>query len=843
MCGTWVLCLVLFTIRPAQADSEPVYQIDLPAQAVADALTALSEQTGVAVIFPYDLARRRNANSVVGSYTLLQALAELLAGTGLSGGLSDKGVMTISPAGSAMPNQLRNTVKQFDQKSIATRSGASSVFAGITALLGSLAALTARSEEGELQSGGAFLEEVVVTAEKRAESMQRLPIAISAFSSEVLEQRGVVNVEDLQRLAPSLQVGTKQFGFQRIYIRGVGSSSFGDPTVSIVQDGVPMWGAYFDFDIFDTERVEVLRGPQGTVSGRNATAGTINVVSRRPTEQFDGGVKFTLGNYSYAAGEAHLSGPVVSDRLLGRVAVRSTHAGGYVTNYVNGQELGAISRIDARGTLLGELTDDVEAVLSWEHHSDRSNPFYVVNDGPVRLDLPSFNEVNQLRQFEWDRKGPFGSDINAQNDSTRDLAVLRLDWNLGSQAHLAATTGYSRRDIKYVADFEGTEVPVVTFDPATQVHPKVWQRSQELTLTADLTDRLDLILGGLYLSGELDRSFNLGIPYLGVPNYALHERTSDEIDSWAGYTQWRYRFTDALRVTAGVRYTRDSVTRVTGTYVGSTPIVPVKDEARYSAWTPRLAIDYMPTADLTLYANASRGYKAGGFNAPRTEFEPEYVWNYEGGVKANWLNARLSTRLAAFYMKYANLQQTIQEVDPARGVVQRIIGGDATIGGLELDLEAAITEHFRASLSGTWLPTAKYGDDLRSIDSQFPELGVRDLSGNRLIQAPKYQFNVSGEYTRPLGPEWQAVFTASYARQGRKFFDFYNHPFMEQQAYGVLNLQAILETTDGDWQVTAYANNATDTFYRTDKLAATTIYTTAWVGLPRMYGVSLAHLF
>jgi iron complex outermembrane receptor protein len=492
--------------------------------------------------------------------------------------------------------------------------------------------------------------------------------------------------------------------------------------------------------------------------------------------------------------------------------------------------------------VVAALTDDLKATLSWDHSVDRSNPFYVLNDGPVRSDLPTFNQVNHLTQFSWDQRGPFSSDIAATNNSHRDLVALRLDAQLGSTAHLTSITGYSQRDIRYMADFDGTAVPVVTFDPATQFHPSVWQASQEVTLTADLTDRLDLILGSLYLYGRNNQNDHLGLPYFGIPSYKLLQDTSDRISSWAGYTQWRYRLTDTLRLTAGIRYTHDDVTHVDGGGVGSLAAIPSVDRAPYSAWTPRFALDYMPGRDTTLYASVARGYKAGGFNAPATPFKPEFVWNYEVGLKKNWLDRRLNSRLAAFRMKYNHLQQTIQDVDPTRGVIQRIVSANATIEGMELELDAALTQRFHVTTAGTWLPTAHY-DDLQSVDTQFPELGVRNLSGNRMIQSPKYQYNVTGEYTQPLPAGWEAAYTVSYSSQGQKYFDVYNHPLLQQGAYGLLNLSASIQTQARDWQLTAFANNVTDQLYRTDKIAVNTDYTTAWIGLPRMYGVSLSHHF
>lgn len=764
-------------------------------------------------------------------------------------------------------DSVRHLIRCPQARGIARRATSWSVACSIT-LLNLYGPGVASAQESSASQGATTdsrargsIEEVIVTAEKRAESIQDLPIAISAYSGETLVQGGVEGLQNLQRIAPSLQLERQPGLATRINIRGIGTSFGEEVAVAVSRDGVAYANSQLitgEADFFDVERVEVLRGPQGTISGRNATGGAINIHSKRPTEELEGSVKATIGNYDQLGVEGVVSGPIREDRLLGRLAVRRDRADGWVTNTLLGEELNDIDSTYVRGSLLARITDNFEALLFLEGFRDRSTPLSsaYVDVGRLRPDRPTLTESLGVPAYDPDHHTVQLSD-RADMDSEKYQSVLKLDWSLGSAAHLTSTTGYIDQDQTSVWDLDNTALRELWFD---NVFTNVKQLSQELTLTADLSDRLDMILGAYYLDSERYHAFTLNAGGVFSLNRAAH---GVDLSSWAGYTQWRYRLTDDLRVTAGARFTRDSKDYAQADTINGASQPVLKMDGTWDAWTPRIALDYSALQDVTLYLSASRGFASGGITESGRTFEPEFVWNYEAGAKANFFDGRLATALTGFFMDYTDMQQSLQTFDAVQNrFVESIFNlNSATILGVELELDAQVTDRLRFTLAGTWLD-ATY-DEGRQPDPLFPELGAplpeapdgpnfRDLSGNRLQRAPEWQFNASAEYRAPLGiaflgADLEGVLRVAYAWQDETFFDLFNNePAAAQGSYGLVNLFGAIETADGHWQLSAFAQNLTDEFYSSIVFSDTVAgvwKSNARVGGPRRYGLSVAYNF
>jgi iron complex outermembrane receptor protein len=693
------------------------------------------------------------------------------------------------------------------------------------------------------------LEEVIVTAEKRAENLQRIPIAISAFSGDDIVQAGVSGIESLKQLSPNLQFGKGPID-NFVSIRGIGAELINvsaEAGISIAQDGVPFASAtMFDADFLDVERVEVLRGPQGTIAGRNATGGTINIYSKRPTEAFAGQVKAAIGNYSRRELEGFVSGPIAGSAVLGRLAVRAERADGWLTNEFTGEDFNDADDVKVRASVLAGLTEGLEAHLILEHSVDQSSPMLLAL-GRARADRPSYPEVVGVPEYDEDRR-VFSANYPANRRVESSKATVRLVWDLGPASTLTSVTGYVANENS--GQFGGGTIdPLVVFD---FLETDVWQLSEELTFTADLTENQDLIVGGLYLHSKAHEPLLFGLPSAGLPVDAFDFTADQELDSYAVYTQWRYRWTDSLRMSIGARYTQDNKDYFEEDFVSGFPLPVVDVSESWGAFTPRLAIDYAPTSDLMLYASVSRGFKAGGINAFATsdgtfdEYEPEFVWSYEAGMKADWLDNRLKTSVAGFYMDYRNVQQNLRILNEQTGVLlpNVVNASDATIAGVEAGLEAHVTDRFRLTAAGAWLD-ATY-DKLVTNDLVYPELGERDLSGNRLARAPEWQFSVSGEYGIALGTSLDASIRADYQWQSQSFFSFFNHELNSQESYGLLNLSVGVTPKSGRWQLTAFARNLTDEFYviyAEANVSAGRPSLGGAIGQPRMYGLSVAYNF
>jgi iron complex outermembrane receptor protein len=663
---------------------------------------------------------------------------------------------------------------------------------------------------------GTGSEEIVVTAEKRSERVQDLPIAMSAYSEAALKAAGVDGVRGLPSQAPSLNIGTK--GSETfITIRGIGSeiASIGsEPGVTVAQDGVSFARhLFFNADFMDVERVEVLRGPQGTISGRNATGGAINVITRRPTEEFEASVGATIGSYERFGTEGFVSGPLDGEKLMGRFAFATERSNGWVKDEYQDQRLGTVDKVHARASLLTAPSENFEAHLIVEGLIDNSLPLSTGNIGRARPDVPSLGEQFGVPDFDVEH---LRQEANQRRDYELEQygASLIMTWDINPAVRLTSTTGYWRLDIDDPQDTDGTMVSIGDF-PFWQWHLR--QVSEELTLTADLTDRLDLIVGGQYLDESAEQPLEYVATLLGIGPGLYRVFPEQDLDSYAAYGQLRYRLTDELRLTAGIRYTRDEKTYFEDGFIFG-PIAG-GGEDDWEAVTPRFAIDWQPNDDVTVFANIARGFKAGGFNtlnfAPVDIFEPEFVWSYEAGVKATLDDGRVRAGATAFLMDYSSLQETVYSPGPGGIPVAGVENvPSATINGIELEVDADITDALRVAFSGTWLDATV--DEFSTVDPLYAELGEQDFSGNRLARSPEWQFTLTGEYTVPVSGTLAATFRADYSWRSHQYFELFNHELAAQDSYGLLNMSAALEPDDGSWSVSLFGRNLTDERYLTN---------------------------
>ncbi len=795
------------------AQAEARLELSLSGKTIAEALQSISRQAGFQLAGNAAYLEGGMKSPLVGSYTARDAVNTLLAGTGIS--YEWDGTDTLIITG---------------RETKTLQDGAGSDSDGRNTFV---------------------LEEIIVTAEKRAESLQDIPIAISAFTGESIERSGVTGIQDLKQVAPSLQFSETQGIEMYVSIRGVGSdlrNVGAEPGVTITQDGVPFSNqVLFDADFFDVERVEVLRGPQGTINGRNATGGAINIHLKRPTDEFEAGLKATVGNYDRMALEGHLSGPIMGSGVRGRLAVRSDRSDGWLTNTYRNENHFETDKIQIRGSLLADLAENVEAYLVLDGMIDRGSIASALDLGPLRPDTPSFSEVLGVPGLDRENL-----EYQANYPNTRKVenykASLKLTWDISPSTTVTAISGYVDYKQNRQDDFDGTIIDGSSFD-STVVD--VWQLSQEVTLTADLTDRLDVVAGGLYMRATVEEPLDFGLPFAGFPLGSFILLPEQDLNSYAVYTQWRYRLSDELRVSLGGRYTHDRKDYYEEDIILGTSAT-LEDTQNWGAFTPRLSLDYTPTNDLTFYASIARGFKAGGFNTFGTvggnpnSFKPEYVWSYEVGLKSNWLENRVRSAISGFYMDYTDLQQSLLIIIGDAAIPTQTVrnASSAKIYGVEMELEALVSDNFKLNASGTWLD-ATYGD-LLSNDQVFPELGERDLTGNRLVRSPEWQFSVSGDYSVDVGENLELRLRADYQWQDRIYFSFYNHQLDSQAAYGLLNLSASLGSLDGKWVLTAFGRNVLDKRYDAGSYVQNiggVLERYGDIGAPRMYGLSLAYNF
>ncbi|WP_161965826.1 TonB-dependent receptor [Steroidobacter cummioxidans] len=694
-----------------------------------------------------------------------------------------------------------------------------------------------------------IIEDIVVTAERRSEGLQNVPIAITAISGDTLQEAGVSSVGELVQLAPSLQFG-ERFGNVFIAVRGIGQAGqdIGSQSgVTVSQDGVPLLNHFMmDGTFLDVSQVAVLRGPQGTFEGRNATGGAINVYSNQPTSDFDGAIAVTAGEYDRLGVRGFFSGPLVSDRLMARVAFQKEEADGWLRNDYLGIDKNDTDLTQVRASLLGKVTDDFTVRAIFEATRDRGDAAFATVLGRARPDRPTAVEALGLPQNDLEGRVVYMNRTD-QRDTKNQKSILIANWDVSPSVALTSTSGYIRHELVMTdTDNDGT---TGDFSDFPYIAIRVNQFTQDLTATADLSSTTDLIVGAFYMQGESSQPLILSVPPSLIAGFVYHP--VEKLDSYAVYAQLRHQLTDSLRVTVGGRYTIDEKDFEMDAQVIGANVVRTADDS-WGAFTPRFVIDYVPNDNTLLYVSASRGFKSGGFNTfgdvsqPVNLFNPEFVWNYEAGLKAAFFDRALRMGVTGFYSDYTNLQQTLFRINPQTNVRYPRVENAASAGitGVELDVEAIPFRGLRLKASATWLD-AQFGR-FSSIDPIYPERGEQDLTGNRLPQAPTWQFGVSGQYSLPISSTLEVTARADYKWQNEIYFDLFNNPLNTQDSYGLLNASLAIGTQDQRWSLTAFIRNAFDERYVSQSVTSASDTVPARVGqlgAPSQYGVTLSHRF
>lgn len=752
-----------------------------------------------------------------------------------------------SAAAQSVPSPSRNTA---DQSTSIQQSGAAD---------------QAANADSASQNTG--IADIIVTAEKRSEGLQNVPIAITALSGSTLEKSGVKTVGDLTQVTPSLQFGTRSTN-NFIALRGIGQAGqdIGSQSgVTVSLDGVPLLNHFLmDPAFLDIERVEVLRGPQGTFQGRNATGGAINVYSNAPTGSTDGAISFNVGNYKRVGVNGYVNARL-SDDLFGRFSFQTDHADGWLKNPYNGQRYDNTNLAEVRGQLLYKPSSafSVRALVDYTHR--RENPEFNVilkradPDLPTPLEVPGYpypkNDIDHLKFY-----------INEPNiDDVNDLrATVIARYDFGANSAITSTTGYIKHDIRLIdMDVDLTPFPASKFD-LIGLYAK--QFTQELTLTTDIGSRADFTAGLFYMNGISSEPLYLSLQ--AIPNYLVYLPT-EKLNSYAAYAQLRYNLTDRLRATVGGRYTIDRKSYVMDATVLTFHTL-LSDKNTWKAFTPRFVLDYTPTENSLVYASVSRGFKSGGFNTlgditqPVNKFNPEYVWNYELGLKAAMFDKRLRFGLTGFYADYTNLQQTVFRIGLEGSDVRypRVENASrATIKGVEFEVQAAPIKGLLLTGAVTRLD-ANFGKFCNNnplypnvltapacvgaiADGEPLPAGAQDLQDNVLPQAPKWQYNVSAQYVIPISDRLEFTPHVDYKWQSRVYFDIYNNPLNAQDSYGLLNASLTLGSAKEGWALTAWARNAFDTRYISEGTVSpgATPSVNGTIGVPRMYGMTFTAHF
>ena len=747
--------------------------------------------------------------------------------------------------------------------------------------LGLLAAVavfgTASAQENE--DTGRLLEEVLVTATHRTENMQDIPISVTAISGADMERADIFDPTTIALRVPNMTYGEFAPGQAIISLRGVSSADDGaglDNSIALFLDGVYIGrSAAINFDMFDLDRIEVLRGPQGTLFGRNAIGGAINAVTSKPTDELVVKLGATVGNEGILRYRGLVSGPL-SENLAGKISFTHREHDGFVRNVVLNKDIQSEDQTSIRGQLRFN-TEASEWLLSGDYMEDDRDDMGrtpVVNRAPL-LQILAANGGGA----DWETA------ISRDGFSYREASGISLQGDIEfARGVLTTITAVRNANTDWEMPSVGAPLGAIglPFDEVIDdIVEDIDTFSQELRWTSMLEGDFQYTAGLYYLNEETDRTEIFRITKAGTysdPSNPFlltdpgsqsiigneYARTANETDSYAAYLDMTWQPNDRWSFSLGGRYTVDkkdytavSVNcalvkandpSIVGTQFenwaecdgqgGSLSIIAeafeVNPSDKWSDFSPKLAAQFFPSDGLMFFGTISKGFKSGGFagsqgieSVASDPVDPETVWNYEIGMKGDFFNRSLRLNITGFYMDYQDLQ--IVRFGPVAGsdfgtfITTNI--GSADIYGLETEFTWLVTENFQ------------FSGHLALLDTEANDLIINgiDLSGTDLRQAPEMSYNIQADYFLPTSiGSWN--FHLEFSHVDEQLNDYlFTATVIEEQ--DLLDARIGWTSTDGQWEVALWGKNLTNEGYFAHTYVIGPGVIGVW-GPPKTYGVS-----
>lgn len=747
------------------------------------------------------------------------------------------------------------------------------LLAGIAAPGLFVAAPALAQDAAEADAGG---DEIIVTARRREESLQDVPIAVSAFSGEALEMRGALDLTDVGNITPNTTLETSRGSNSTLsaFIRGIGQQ---DP-VSGFEPGV---GIYLDdvylnrpqaavLDIYDVERIEVLRGPQGTLYGRNTIGGAVKYVTKRLPQDVSVAVRATVGTYGQADGVITASAPIGDIVRVGASVARLSR-GGFGDNLTTGRENYNKDVWAARGTIeLGGYGAPVSVRISGDYSRDKSDP-----RGGHRL-IPGLLSGAPVLDDVYDTRGGL---VDPEQDIKAYGLAMNISVDLSESLTLRSISAWRKDDTFTPIDFDA--LPAVDVDvPGAYFNEQI---SQEVQLLVD-AGPLNGMIGAYYLDATADTLFDVRL-FTTLNGLTAFTNAAVDTETYAVFGDFTYDFSDQLSLSVGGRYTWDTRTAniLRQNYLGGgSPFfggagVPFgaastnfSGKRSFNKFTPRVSVSFKPTPDHNIYASYSQGFKGGGFdprgvgaNAPdlngngiRGEndevaaflsFRPESVDSYEVGYKGNLFDGGLTFALAGFYADYTDVQ--------IPGSVACIVGGlpsfcgvtsnagKATFKGVELEFNARLGENFATDgdrlnlLGAVGYIDAKFDEYITNI-ANVPT----DVAQFRQIQnTPDWTASATLAYMTPVGAGRLNLGTTLSYRSSTNQFEIPN-PYIDQSGYALLDASIVYTSPDDKWSIGIHGKNLTDKQYKTSGYSFIAANATTGVPTLGVNGLPIASL-
>lgn len=763
--------------------------------------------------------------------------------------------------------------------------------AALAIVIGSVPASAAEQSAADTQaterSG-----DIVVTARKRDERQIDVPVSLSVVGGAQLARGEHLRLEELNTLVPGVNISISTPRQATFSIRGLGANPANDgleQSVGLFLDGIYLAKPGMAvIDLIDVDRVEVLRGPQGTLVGKNTTGGAINIYTKGPSFTPGATIRTSAGNYGYVQLQGSVTGPL-TDTVAARVTMYRTSRDGWVYNPFLREHTDGLGREGVRAQLLFKPTTDFRLRLIGEIHRE--------NDSNYALTIPNAGVTPATLLAGLDATGgtiaysPNGHESSYDSPtiikSTQHALTALLDWDLGGVS-VASVTGYRNWKYYTISDIDGSSAPM--FRGSSDLH--YHQFSQELRLSSRSTDRFKWTVGGYFFSQNTDYTSSVYYDSLAASqlskltpaaliaaasksaalakllaynNSRWDTNATPHTDSYAVFGQATWAATPTVNITGGARATyeqkrmtvwRDApVSSLTGA------VIPALTSSAYPAagvqrsdWSPSLllTVDYKPRPELMFYATVSHGEKAGGLNAavPATglgpnslQVDPEAATNFEGGVKGELFNRAVTFALDGFYTRVSDYQASYDGIpDGGSAPVQLLTNvGKVETKGIEFEFSARLGRHFNVGVNGAYIDATYKSYHNAPCPAGVTSTTSCDLTGRPVASSPKWMANAHADYEYPASSSADVYLGGELSWRSSFYGSLDDAPQSKAGNYALLNLRAGLKSINGRWDLGIWVKNATNKSYAlsyTNYGALIPGVYLPYVGDPRTYGMS-----
>ncbi|WP_262691265.1 TonB-dependent receptor [Kordiimonas aestuarii] len=688
----------------------------------------------------------------------------------------------------------------------------------------SMIALSAGAHAQSSDSGFA-LEEIVVTAQKRAQSLQDVPISVSAIAGDKVKDfaAGGEDIRLLSSRVPGLNAESSNGRVApRFYIRGLGNTDFdlaASQPVSIIVDDVVLENVILkSFPLFDIERVEVLRGPQGTLFGRNTPAGIVKFDTRKPTQEPEGYVSASYGSLGTSSVEAAYGGGI-SEAVSARISGLMTRRSDWIDNGYTGEEdvMGGFVEAAMRAQVLIEPTENFDALLNFHYRSlDGTSEVFRANI--FDTGSPELNE-------NFDRDTVYHDDTHHNTQSYDSWgASAKLVWDFGDEMSLTSVSAYETTNGCGIGDIDGGYGAVflpemgpgfIPFPSTTEdCIDNLDQYTQEVRLSGQGTDKLFYQMGFFYF----DSDFTIRTRPFFVPDSTVRHQN----ESWALFGQVSYDLSDATTLTVGARYTDDKKSADAFDGAAGAPLPTVNLDGNDFSWD--VAVNHILNPDLSIYARVATGFRAPSiqgrdvaFGSAPTTAQEETIMSYEAGFKADLVEGRMRWNGAVFYYEMDDLQVTA--VGGGSNNVRLLNLNEVKAYGFETDLEFLVTQNLTLTAGASYAHTKIYDNSVRvpvcgsgmcTPTDRLDNFGRAIINGNPLPQAPDWTFNVTAEYVQPTGDGEEFFVFTDWAYQGDTNFTLYEAAEFRSTGTYELGLRLGYRWDDNRYEVAFFGRNLTD---------------------------------